>query len=180
MYLGAILCVTWGKFIIYDLMFPNDMVVLYNLTLFTNFISDVLTNHTQVDAIYSDYSRAFDSLNNSLLIYLNHYHMSNIKWRLKTSVPIHCIHLPVLPKSLHIGPALFIFFINDVTSYLKFSKVFEFSDSVKIFNSILSSSDSGNLQRDIDTFIEWSRVNGLILNLNKWNIVSFNNLETHF
>ena len=48
-----------------DLFMPSRST---NLVLFTNFIFSSITSHIQVDAFYSDFSRAFYSVNHDLFI----------------------------------------------------------------------------------------------------------------
>jgi len=78
------------------------------------------------------------------------------------------------PLSTHLGPLLFLVFINDLPRVFKNSiKLLLFADDAKLFCSIQSISDSETLQDQLNTFYNWSMNNCLELNIDKCNIISF-------
>ena len=78
-----------------------------------------------------------------------------------------------VPQGSHLGPLLFIIFINDVSHGLKFVKILIFADDIKIFSLVNNSYDQMCLQKDLDRIYQWSLLNKLNLNCNKCKIMSF-------
>lgn len=78
-----------------------------------------------------------------------------------------------IPQGSHLGPFLFILFINDIGTVIRFSKFLLFADDIKIFRSIKSSLNAERLQIDLNAINEWSLRNGLDLNINKCQSISF-------
>jgi len=79
-----------------------------------------------------------------------------------------------VPQGSHLGPLLFIVFINDLPRVFKNSvKSWLFADDAKLFSSIKSLSDSEILQDQLSKFCIWSVNNCLELNIDKCKIISF-------
>ena len=60
-----------------------------------------------------------------------------------------------VPQGSHLGPVLFILFINDLPTILKHSECKIFADDVKIYRSVESLNDSKFLQSDPIAFYRW-------------------------
>ena len=85
-----------------------------------------------------------------------------------------------VPRS-HLGPLFFDLFINDVKACFLFSKFLIFADDVKMFNVITSNDDLDSLQQDFSNFAEWRKLIGLVLNVEKCQVLSFSRgLDTVF
>ena len=60
-----------------------------------------------------------------------------------------------VPQGSILGPTLFIMYINDVLSSIKYSELLLFADDAKLFKEISSIDDCLLLQHDIDSFHSW-------------------------
>ena len=78
-----------------------------------------------------------------------------------------------VPQGSHIGPLLFLLFMNDVPNVLNYSNCLMFADDLKMFYSVKSRLDAMNLQRDLDMLSLWCQQNCLSLNINKCKTISF-------
>uniref|UniRef100_A0A2S2NW67 Reverse transcriptase domain-containing protein n=1 Tax=Schizaphis graminum TaxID=13262 RepID=A0A2S2NW67_SCHGA len=71
-----------------------------------------------------------------------------------------------VPQGSHLGPLLFLVFINDLPRVFKYSiKLLLIADDAKLFCSIQSISDSETLQDQLNKFYAWSVNNCLELKL---------------
>lgn len=130
--------------------------------------------------VYTDYEKAFDSVNHDRLIqklesfgvmgsllnwfssYLNNRTLSV---RINDSVFYPFLMSSGVPQGSHLGLLLFIIFINDIHLVITSSKFLLFADDVKIFHHINSPRDSELLQNDLNSIQSWSILNGLHLNI---------------
>ena len=78
-----------------------------------------------------------------------------------------------VPQGSHLGPFLFILFINDISDGIKIANILIFADDIKIFTIVRSPMDQSKLQRDLDSIHDWSTPNRLYLNLDKCKMLSF-------
>ena len=76
-------------------------------------------------------------------------------------------HTYIVHSGNHLGPLLFILFINDVVKCFKYSKCSSFADDLKLFKSVKKVHDSSDLLRDLDTLLLWCQRNRLFLNFEK-------------
>lgn len=168
-----------------------------NLVEFTNFCTSNLEQGKQVDCIYTDFSKAFDRLNHQLLLYklkllgfpplfvgwLSSY-LSNRSQRVifRSSLSKEVKIESGVPQGSHLGPLLFIIFINDIISAVPHSKILCYADDAKIFRVISNSSDCVALNSDLTLFNNWCHRNFLPLNISKCSVMSFarNKNPLHF
>lgn len=158
-----------------------------NLIEFTNYVLRVIESGSQLDVLYTDFSKAFDRVQHNLLINkLNHVgiHGNLLAWiqsYLSTRYQLVKICgwksslFPVLsgvPQGSHLGPLLFILYINDVQNIFD-SSCLLYADDLKIFCPIDSNSDALRLQKDLDKLALWCEVNSLYLNVKKCKCMSF-------
>jgi len=129
------------------------------------FLSNVFNNRHQLDVIYLDISKAFDTVSHSHLLskllsfniggeiwswfraYItNRYQYVSINNSNSCLLPVES---GVLQGSI-LGPLLFIMYMNDLPNAVLFSKVFLFADDTKCFQHICTTSDSSLLQNDVN------------------------------
>lgn len=159
-----------------------------NLVLYQNFINSSLENRKQVDALYTDFSKAFDQVNHNLMIvklkalgidgkvleWIKSYLMDRIQFVKYGNYLSHHIYIPSgVPQGSHLGPLLFNLFINDITDVIKYSNVLMFADDLKMFKIINDVEDGELLQEDLTNLVRWCKINMLKLNIQKCFQISF-------
>lgn len=168
--------------------FVKGRSTLTNLILYSDYIAQSLNRSVQVDSIYLDFAKAFDSVNHGILIY-KLFNLgikgSTLKWiasyltnrelqvNIKGNFSRPFIVNSGVPQGSHLGPLLFILFINDVVDRVKVAEVLVFADDIKIFLAVNSFYDQVQLQKDLHTIWEWSVVNKLKLNCDKCKVLTF-------
>mgnify|MGYP002738819536 CR=1 FL=1 len=75
-----------------------------------------------------------------------------------------------VPQGSHLGPSLFLLFINDLASVVENSLIIKFADDVKICSHL---GDTTLLQIDLDNIYIWCKRNLMSLNLNKCKHMAF-------
>lgn len=158
-----------------------------NLMIFSNFLYSNISS-SQIDVIYTDFSKAFDRIDHSIL--LNKLAVLNIdlislKWiasylfnrKQYVRVANFCSDIfnvtSGVPQGSHIGPVLFNLFINDVVNCFNFANCLMYADDLKIYATIKSISDCDKFQDDVDRFGDWSHDNKLLLNVKKCKLMTF-------
>lgn len=163
--------------------------IFTNLITYHNFLISASDEGNQVDSIYTDFEKALDKVDHMLLYYkLEKFGIGGhfLKWLLSfltncTQAVKISFHLstdfPVLsgvPQGSHLGPLLFLIFINDLPLVLDSSiNILLFADDAKIFCKIKSVDDQHILQTNLNKFVLWSENNYLPLNINKCQVISF-------
>lgn len=159
-----------------------------NLMDFTHYALNGLNSCGQIDVIYTDFSKAFDRVNHkilmhklstfeipsNLLVWIGSY-LSNRRQFVKVGSAESrdfIVHSGV-PQGSHIGPLLFLMFINDITSVVS-DDVFisMFADDVKIAKQINCPLDAQILQSSINKLKDWCNLIELHLNLDKCSVLS--------
>lgn len=78
-----------------------------------------------------------------------------------------------MPQGSHLGPLLFLIYINDIGSCFLHSKFLLYADDCKIFSSIRTNADCIKLQSDLYRFNNYCYNNKLFLNYDKCSKISF-------
>lgn len=78
-----------------------------------------------------------------------------------------------VPQGSHLGPILFLIFINDLPGCLRFAKCLMHADDAKIFAVTKNVAEAKLLQADLVALEYWSSGNGLSFNISKSCIISF-------
>ena len=152
------------------------------LTVLSN-IQSIFDNKGQVDTIYFDLSKAFDSVSHDLLLHkLTSFgihgqllkwikcYLSNRKQRVTCDGGTSS-WLPVtsgVPQGSILGPILFILYINylpDVLSPETLCAIF--ADDTKIYRHIKTKTDTDRLQEDINKIAGWGKTWDLRFNGSK-------------
>ena len=143
-----------------------------NLLWYSSFLTRTLQERKQVDAIYTDLSAAFDKLDHqiavaklerlgfsgSLLNWLSSYltgRVMTVKIGDELSQPYN-INSGV-PQGSHLGPFIFLLYVNDVNFLLECLKL-SYADDFKLFQIISLKSDTLKLQQQIDIFSDWCKL----------------------
>lgn len=159
-----------------------------NLTFYTESIIEQLDARNQIDAIYTDFSKAFDRVNHDLLakkLYIYGISGALLKWFKSylegrsftvvvngfTSI-LHNVTSGV-PQGSHLGPILFNIFVNDLPSFLQHSSAIMFADDLKLSKCVTSDADVALLQSDLDLLAKWCNINGMELNTTKCSHIKF-------
>ncbi|KAL9705438.1 hypothetical protein quinque_008956 [Culex quinquefasciatus] len=142
-----------------------------NLMAYTNWIIRRIEKRQQVDAVYIDFAKAFDRVPHKLTIakltalglpdwvtrWLNSYLVNRSAYVKIAGTLSTCYEIPSgVPQGSHLGPLIFVLFINDLCSRLQSCKLL-YADDLKIFRRIGDSDDVRALQEDINVLLRWIR-----------------------
>jgi hypothetical protein len=147
------------------------------------------TSSCNVDVIYIDFSRAFDSIVfNKLLAKLEHYGITGkllmfvsafVHNRVQCVVLDNCFSsvtnvLSGVPQGSVLGPVLFLIFINDVSSTcIGQAQLKLFADDVKLYSSFnVDVLNCGDLQQSLDNLSSWAKSWQLTINISKCSVLS--------
>ena len=159
-----------------------------NLVTFTEFVVESMDDRTQVDVVYTDFSKAFDKISHPLLMvqlaevgvcaFLRRWVWSYISGRTQSVVVngFSSDQFSVtsgVPQGSHLGPLLFIIYINNIINCIKNSNFLLYADDLKIFCKIRNLDDCRRLQCDLDSLADYCRNSSLFLNLDKCVAISF-------
>lgn len=166
-----------------------------NLAEYVNFLSTNLANGGQIDAIYTDFAKAFDKVAHIILLRkLDQFPINNcikawIYSYLTERNQIVCVNgakselikpTSSVPQGSILAPLLFSLFINDLVKDLH-CNVLLFADDCKIYQPIKTINDCLALQKDLLTLSNWCNENKLHLNVKKCSVISFTRkTERHF
>ena len=173
---------------------------LHQLLLFLNKIISSLDDNAQVDAIYLDFRKAFNSVpHNELLAKLRSFGITGKLWNWFQSYLSGRLHyvainwscsetLPVLsgvPQGSILKPLLFIIYINDLPECAAVASMFLFADDTKCAHAVTDIADCHYLQRDLNALSDWSLQWNLLFNQAKCVHVTFtkpkcNSIETAY
>ena len=176
-----------GQITIHQHGFMRGRSTVTNLFCVTQFIAQHIDLNSQVDVIYTDFSRAFDRLDHAIL--LRKLEESGL------SLPLLSLFKSYLtdrkqyvecrgfesneitvtsgvPQGSILGPLLFIIFVNDIVSDLEVSYLL-YADDVKIFCVINNILDCIKLQNNLNKINDWCHLNNLPLNAAKCNVMTF-------
>lgn len=160
-----------------------------NLIQFVSFTLEAMDRRNSVKTLYTDFSKAFDRIDIPMLLFklrkigvettflewIESYLTSRtqiVKFNGSTSRSLNVTS--GVPQGSHLGPLLFILFINDISLFLNKIKVLTYADDMKLFMEIAKLSDATLFQDEVDKFHEWCTKSLLQLNVKKCNIVFYN------
>lgn len=164
-----------------------------NLLLCCEYLSKIMAEPSQVDIIYTDYSKCFDRIDHLVLFRklqqvgirgnLFRWFTSYVHNRCQTVVlsgyASSSMFIPSgVPQGSILGPLLFAIFVNDVSSCFPHSKILLYADDMKILKKIQSLSDAQCLQEDLLRFQDYCTLNKLNLNVTKCFVCSFTRKPT--
>ena len=156
--------------------------------------TDVIDVGHNVDCIYLDYRKAFDSvphkrltcklqlygIDGPLLAWIKDYLTNRtqkvvINGKESKSIPV----TSGIPQGSVLGPILFNIFINDLPSTVD-SHMKLFADDTKLYRIVDSKADSELLQKDINTVADWSIKWQLPFNESKCKVVHYGKKNQEF
>lgn len=157
------------------------------LALFVHDLHSNLDNNLQTDAIFLDFTKAFDKVpHKRLLLKLSHLnlHPAVLIWiqeflhNRSQSVLVNdqlSNFIPVtsgVPQGSVLGPLLFLIYINDLPTNLT-CNIRMFADDCVLYHTVTNVSDQISLQSDINQVQRWCERWQMELNPNKCKLVSF-------
>lgn len=153
-----------------------------NLVNFVEYVNTSVDHKKQVDVVYTDLEKAFDRVNHDLLIlklnklgvgdpllsWIRSY-LNNRKLTVVTNGFRSDEYIPKsgVPQGSHLGPVLFLLFINDINQCIRYSKFLLYADDLKIYKQICSISDANEFQLDLNSIANYFQENLLSLNIEK-------------
>ena len=164
-------------------------------TQLVEFVEDITQNMAagkQTDILIMDFSKAFDKVCHSLLVHkLRHYGIKgkvnqwigNFLSGRSQQVVLSGEKSPYIsvesgvPQGSVLGPALFLYYINDMPEGIK-STVRLFADDTIVYLTIASDKDSTDLQEDLDRLAKWETVWKMLFHPQKCNVLTISRKTT--
>jgi len=167
------------------------------LELVDRILKDMDQNKLPIN-IYMDLSKAFDTLDHQILLdklkFYGFYdksldllgsYLSNRNQYVEynsTSSELLGINCGV-PQGSILGPLLFIIYINDLPSSVKYFKLIIYADDTTLFASLtnndMNSTDVNFINEELVTISEWLKLNKLSLNIAKTKAILFHTKQRH-
>jgi len=134
--------------------------------------SKIIDDRGQVDVIYLDYAKAFDTVSHPKLLHkLEHmgvqgYLLGWIRAFLSARSQAVIINqsfskfsecIGSVPQGSVLGPILFLVYINDLVSVAKHSTIKQFADDAKLYMRIRNVDDANLLMEDLTAVYRWSQ-----------------------
>lgn len=158
-----------------------------NLLCYSTYLCSSFNDKKQVDAIYTDFSKAFDRVDHfALLVKAQHVGIHGNLYRWLSSYLLNRTQLVALsgyesvpflatsgvPQGSKLGPLLFLLFVNDLLGKIS-SECLAYADDIKVFRRISDERDCETLQLDINTISAWCDENFMVLNIEKCRVITF-------
>ena len=151
-------------------------------------------DNKQIDAVYLDIKKAFDSIpHRRLLSKLENYGIGGniLKWiedflkERRQRVVLNGKYsnwekvTSGVPQGSVLGPVLFIIYVNDIPDSLEsFSKIF--ADDTKVYTAVKDRKDQIKLQEDLLKLCKWSKLWLLDFSVQKCKVIQYGNVQNHF
>lgn len=174
--------------------FVKNRSTTTNLMVYVSALNSSLEKRRQVDSIYVDFSKAFDKVPHELalrklerlgfphwlIIWLQSYLRERSAYvKLRFAKSARFATPSGVPQGSHLGPLIFVLFVNDLIHHLK-SEHLMYADDLKIYRTISTIVDCAALQQDIDAIANWCDVNGMEMNALKCKVLSFSKSPLQF
>lgn len=150
-----------------------------------------LNSHLHTDVVYIDFSKAFDSIVPSKLLFkLELYGITGklLKWigsfltNRKQCVVIDRFYSPIaavisgVPQGSVLGPILFIIYINDIDNVCCGDTALQlFADDTKLYSRVTLDNTSISLQNSLDRLSQWALEWQLTINVSKCSVLTISN-----
>ena len=168
--------------------FQSGQSTVTNLCQATHIIQGYMDRNSQCDVIYFDFSKAFDSVNHSILLNKLSYmglspgyvkwfkdYLTNRSFQVKANnVLSSCSPIANgIPQGSPLGPLLFNVFINDICQSVHNSVPILYADDLKLIGKIKNFNDTAKLQHDIRQIENWCETNKMEINTSKTILVRY-------
>lgn len=162
--------------------FVKQKSTLSNLTEFCDYVARVISEKAQIDVIYSDISKCFDSISHAAIIHklqsigfstpLVQLMKSYLCQRKNQVLFENHLSKPFYPPSgvgqgSKLSSLLFILTFDDIRKHIKNSQFQLYADDLKIYKKITSYNDCILLQEDLNSSQKWLASVGLHFHPNK-------------
>ncbi|KAJ3661981.1 hypothetical protein Zmor_006351 [Zophobas morio] len=148
--------------------FVSGRSTVTNLATVTQYLAEKIDNRGHVDIIYTDFSRAFDTIQHILLHKLSYFGLTDSALALIRSylydrvayvfyngyASSEFIVASGVPQGSNLGPLLFTLFINDLLLQLS-CPALAYADDVKLYHEISSVGNMDLLQLNLNRIIQW-------------------------
>lgn len=179
---------------LFDVITPNQHGFMAgrstttNLLEFTSYALKVIEAKSQLDVVYTDFSKAFDrvpldilvnklsglGVHHTLLSWIKSYLYGRVQYVQIGDACSNEFHATSgVPQGSHLGPFLFILFINDIPDCFMHSKSLLYADDQKGFHKIDNNEDAIVFQNDLNNLQRWCEINRLPLNVEKCYCTTF-------
>ncbi|XP_055632453.1 uncharacterized protein LOC129772944 [Toxorhynchites rutilus septentrionalis] len=172
--------------------FAKKRSTVTNLMSYVSLLIDKIKKRQQVDAIYVDFTKAFDRVPHTLAVeklrrfgyplwltnWINSYLTDRCAYvQIGSSVSSLFSVTSGVPQGSHLCPwlLLFVLFVNDICTVLKSPKMM-YADDLKLFRVVTSHADCCALQMDVNTLLDWCSMNGMEVNIRKCHAITFSRL----
>lgn len=161
---------------------------LSNLSVFSNYVCENVDNGFQVDAVYTDIAKAFDRVHHATLITLlsefglNYKMLRWIESYLtgrQQFVVVNGVNSGMksvtsgVPQGSHLGPLLFLIYINDISLCFRSVQFALFADDLKVFMRVVDERDLWLFQDDLDRLTSFCSARYLTINIEKCKHITF-------
>lgn len=168
--------------------FISNRNIVTNLCELTTYIYHAFGNHSQLDVIYTDVSKAFDHvdkslqikklarfpLSNKVLFWFNSYLTDRKQYvRVGNATSRMILVSSGVGQGSVNGPFLFVAFFDDSDPLMDEVISLNFADDKKLAEFINNIEDAMQLQEGLNTFLRWCDDNKLTVNGGKCKVISF-------
>lgn len=155
---------------------------------FFDYVLSQMDSNRQVDAIYFDFRKAFDLVDNDVLLkkcsilgftpkllsFLADYLKDRRQYVQVSSFRSNEFFTRSgVSQGSNLGPTQFSIMVNDLGKCLTGAYFLLFADDLKLMHPVNNIADCNSLQRVVDAVAQWSAINKLPLNALKCKIISF-------
>jgi hypothetical protein len=167
--------------------FTKGRSCLTNLLTYLEDVTRAVDEGHALDAVYLDFSKAFDKVPHKRLLHKLKAHGIGgkiLQWinswlngRMQKVVlngneSSEASVLSGVPQGSVLGPILFIIFVNDMDLPLN-AKILKFADDAKVYLELKDEDSALQLQRDLDALCQWSADWQMIFNVDKCSVMHF-------
>ena len=167
--------------------FTSGRSCLTNLTEFLEFVTNQLDHKTPVDAIYLDFSKAFDKVpHKRVLLKLKGIGIKGqlLEWisdwlsnrsqqvQVKGSLSDWAMVKSGVPQGSVLGPVLFLIYVNDIDEKVT-CNISKFADDTKIYASVPDREAARVMQNDLNKMYEWCKDCQVEFNVVKCKVMHF-------